>query len=164
MQYVCVCVLFSWLAKESGKVHSQYQRDPAAGFATKEQRCPGRKIKRERCGEYGKEGAKEKEEVYEKEGEWGWVYSHILPSLPQALQRLCLAYNTSGNVSESWRVPPALFSQAPKPILLIPLFWSPFSFQPTHCSLHFSYSLFSLCLLVHSFLSSWPLFDINFIH
>ena len=87
------------------KVHLQYHRNPPAGLATKERRCPGRKIKRRRCGESLKEGAKRKrgkEEVCERErGRVESACIHISPILPQALQRLHLAYNTSGNESES---------------------------------------------------------------
>ncbi len=86
VQYVCVCVLRrdSCLPKETAKVHSQYHRNPPAGLATKERRCPGRKIKRGRCGESLKEGAKEKEREekrkHENEGEWRacvCVYSYF---------------------------------------------------------------------------------------
>lgn len=50
VHYVCVCVLCrdSCLLKETVKVHSQYHRNPPAGLATKERRCPERKRKRER--------------------------------------------------------------------------------------------------------------------
>lgn len=58
---VCVLCRDSCLQKETVKVHSQYHRNPPAGLATKERRCPGRKIKRGRCGESLKEGAKERE-------------------------------------------------------------------------------------------------------
>lgn len=64
---VCFSVLCSCLVKESVRVHSQYHRNPAAGFATKERRCPGRKIKRRRRGEYMKEGEKRRGEEKRKE-------------------------------------------------------------------------------------------------
>lgn len=64
-----ICLMWSCLPK-SVEVHLQYHSNPAAGFATKERRCPGRSTKIERCGEHVKEGAKETE-VYKKEGKWG---------------------------------------------------------------------------------------------
>lgn len=162
---ICVCVLCrdSCLPKETVKVHSQYHRNPPAGLATKERRCPGRKIKRGRCGESLKEGAKRKREEKRKyarkreSGEGVWI--HILPILPQALQRLRLAYNTSGNESESWRVPPALLSpQSPPNPFCWFLFFFPLS---SSLSAPISLSLSSLRLLAHKtwqLLSSWPQF------
>lgn len=104
----CVFVLCwdSCLPKETVKVHSQYHRNPPAGLATKERRCPGRKIKRGRCGESLKEGGVkrkrgEKRKYIRKRERGEGVCSHILPILPPALQRLHLAYNASGNESES---------------------------------------------------------------
>lgn len=104
---VCVCVLCrdSSLPKETVKVHSQYHRTPPAGLATEERRCPGIKIKRGRRGsecERGSEKERERKRGSIRErGKGERVCIHILPILPQAFQRLHLAYNTSGNGSES---------------------------------------------------------------
>lgn len=65
-----VCALCSWPLNEPVKVHSQYQINPAAGYATKERRRPGRKIKRRRCGK-----GEEKKKCMRKSG--GCVYSYF---------------------------------------------------------------------------------------
>lgn len=107
-----------------------------------------------------REQKKERKRGSKKEGKWRpsvrvclRVCIHISSILPQALQRLHLAYNTSGNESESWRVPSAPLNP-PQPILLILLF-SLSSFSP-HLSSH---------LHAHEtqqLLSSWPAHHIYF--
>lgn len=163
---VCVFVLCC-VPKETVKVHSQYHRNPPVGLATKERRCPGRKIKRGRCAEILKDGWgkrqwwEDKRKYMRRSGKVESVCIHIWPILPQALQRLCLAYNTSGNESESWRVPPALLSPQSPPnqfcwFLLFSLssFLSAFIFF-----IHLSPPFRLLAHKTWQRLSGWPLLD-----
>lgn len=136
-------------------VHSQYHRNPPAGLATKERRCPGRKIKRDVKGDV--ERVREREQ--KKEGKWrGCVYSYFAyfaTSSSKATSCLQHIWEWEWKLKSS-----SCSSQSPQTHFADSFFFSllfPFSPLPLPLS--------SLRLLAHKtlqLLSSWPLLDISF--
>lgn len=123
---VCFCLLCSCVVKESVRVHAQYQRNPAAGFATKERRCPGREIKRgdgESIWKREEKKGRGKEEGDEKEVKWStciFIFCLFCHKLFKGYVLPTRHVGMGVKVEEFLM----LFSRKPlKPILLTPLFF-----------------------------------------